>query len=515
LTPRQRLLALAALGLGAAAVIWGGVALVASAQVYVANLRSGQRLPPLEVPGVASRILIVAPHPDDETLGCGGLIQQAERNGAQVYVVLMTNGDASEMALLYERDFRRSTSEYLALGRQRLKESLAGLSALGVPPDHVFSLGYPNEGLDTLYLPAFWRTSTPWLSPRTRVAHNPYMTSYDRQAVYSGENVVEDLARLIDQVDPDVVFCAAPFDIHPDHWAAWGFTRLALERARGEPDGEPRPLYAYLVHRPDWPAPRGYLPNTPLDPPASLAQTAYISWFTLPLAKSQVRLKAVALRAYRSQALKWDWVLVSEVRANELFATLEPRPTRTGMVVIQNPVGDPPAVKLHPEGNLSTVMLSPGPQTWHVAITVAGKIDPFMTYYVLGHGLEGNQARAWLLTLSNGSGEVTWAEGQTFGHASAPWTARGQTLESEVPAALFTGRGVFVEAYTSLGPRLIDHTVTAAVPRGWGNTPTPTEESLETDQERQREAAATAPAQAADQSRSGQPASTPPAPPGA
>jgi len=36
------------------------------------------------------RLLIVSPHPDDETLGCGGLIAKAKANGASVYVMVIS-----------------------------------------------------------------------------------------------------------------------------------------------------------------------------------------------------------------------------------------------------------------------------------------------------------------------------------------------------------------------------------------------------------------------------------------
>ena len=41
------------------------------------------------------RLIVVAPHPDDETLGCGGLIAQAVRRGVKVAVVALTDGNAS------------------------------------------------------------------------------------------------------------------------------------------------------------------------------------------------------------------------------------------------------------------------------------------------------------------------------------------------------------------------------------------------------------------------------------
>src|SRR6185436_2742523 len=44
--------------------------------------------------GPATRLLVVAPHPDDESLGSAGLIQRVLAAGGHVRVVLMTSGDA-------------------------------------------------------------------------------------------------------------------------------------------------------------------------------------------------------------------------------------------------------------------------------------------------------------------------------------------------------------------------------------------------------------------------------------
>src|SRR5882757_725225 len=44
------------------------------------------------------RIVVVAPHPDDEVLGAGGLIQQARAVGAEVHVIYLTSGDHNQIA---------------------------------------------------------------------------------------------------------------------------------------------------------------------------------------------------------------------------------------------------------------------------------------------------------------------------------------------------------------------------------------------------------------------------------
>jgi LmbE family N-acetylglucosaminyl deacetylase len=44
------------------------------------------------------RILVFAPHPDDETLGCGGLMSKAKAAGAEVFVQFLTVGDTADMS---------------------------------------------------------------------------------------------------------------------------------------------------------------------------------------------------------------------------------------------------------------------------------------------------------------------------------------------------------------------------------------------------------------------------------
>src|SRR5262245_56672133 len=77
----------------------GAASLVLLAMAWLAraaNAQSAQSLPAgrpiLEVPP-RLRLLVVAPHPDDETLGAAGLMQRVEEQHGRVSVVYLTNGD--------------------------------------------------------------------------------------------------------------------------------------------------------------------------------------------------------------------------------------------------------------------------------------------------------------------------------------------------------------------------------------------------------------------------------------
>ena len=76
---------------------------------------SAGSLPPLSPMTAADSVLVIAPHPDDESLCCGGLIHMARRAGARVAIVWVTNGDGSRWDAMLthralEKDVDRATS---------------------------------------------------------------------------------------------------------------------------------------------------------------------------------------------------------------------------------------------------------------------------------------------------------------------------------------------------------------------------------------------------------------------
>lgn len=50
------------------------------------------------IPIEGSRILVVAPHPDDEVIGCGGTISRVKDRGGEVFVLFMTVGDTDDLS---------------------------------------------------------------------------------------------------------------------------------------------------------------------------------------------------------------------------------------------------------------------------------------------------------------------------------------------------------------------------------------------------------------------------------
>lgn len=89
-------------------------------------------------------LLVVAPHPDDEVLGCGGLIVRWVRQGLPVRVIFLTDGEASH------RGHPRIAATELAARRR--SEALAALATLGLPDPlrHVVFCSAPDGELDRL-----------------------------------------------------------------------------------------------------------------------------------------------------------------------------------------------------------------------------------------------------------------------------------------------------------------------------------------------------------------------------
>ncbi len=264
------------------------------------------------------RLLVVAPHCDDETLAAAGLIRAARRRGMDVRVVIATAGDGyiRATATWFRRPPR--AADFVAMGQMRQQESLAALSRLGLDEKEVVFLTYPERRLGPLWW-SHW--DTPDRSPFTHRTRNLYPRAFRFNAPYTGQALLEDLRTLLETFRPDLIVFPHPNDEHPDHRALSVFVRLAaaMEEDR-DPDYHPL-LLGYLVHYGWFPQPAGLKPTAFLLPPRPLEPLS--EWVQWPLEESDVAAKEAAVEAYPSQIKVLGRFLRSFVRQNELFAPLD------------------------------------------------------------------------------------------------------------------------------------------------------------------------------------------------
>ena len=438
--------------------------------LYRLNLRTRATLAPMPPPRAGEKIIIFAPHPDDETLGAGGLIQQAVAAGASVRVVLVTNGEYP-LVTLFKHAIQKTPQAFVKLGYKRQKETLKAMEAFGLSPESVTFLGYPNHHLQLMWLPVHWLPSSPVRSVILRATHSPYRNSMTPGAPFCGQSLLQDIETILVKERPDTLIIPHPNDIHVDHWTTYAFVQLALNEliANGQAFATKCRVYTYLIHRPYWPAPKGYHPFSTLTPPARILATHETEWFGLPLTVAQMIDKRKSIGLYRSQAGAIDPVMQSFARGNELFGivpvkTWHLKKTCPPVAIIVDAVKDMPASTANPRADIALVTLQrinnrmrvrittskpPDPRVvFHFSIHVSGKSEAdrvIAQYECAGSKAKGLVYHSGRVIKLNRSVSARIDGGQVI--LEAPWPI---TLESQ---AFFMTR-----AWTTRGKHLLDET---------------------------------------------------------
>src|SRR5258708_3612394 len=97
------------------------------------------------------RVLIIAPHPDDESIGTGALIQRVAAAGGRVQVVVITDGDNNLFPQrIAARRWRISLEDRARWGAMRREESRNALTELGASASAATFLGYHDRTLARL-----------------------------------------------------------------------------------------------------------------------------------------------------------------------------------------------------------------------------------------------------------------------------------------------------------------------------------------------------------------------------
>ena len=160
------------------------------------------------------RILIVAPHPDDESLGAGGLLQRAFAAGIPVKIVFATNGDNNPWAQRYwERRWKIGVVERQRWGARRQQEALKAIEVLGGNANCARFLNLPDQGVTDLLMTA-------------------------------NRGLWEQLKFEIYQWKPTLLIIPSLMDSHPDHSAL-----CVLLSRLAQMIGSVR-ILEYLIHKP-------------------------------------------------------------------------------------------------------------------------------------------------------------------------------------------------------------------------------------------------------------------------
>lgn len=186
------------------------------------------------------RVVVLAPHCDDETLGVGGTIRRHVEEGDDVRVVVATGGSGATHPLFSSEQLRTVQTE-----------ASAAMDVLGVPEPVILDL-------------------EPVLFPSS--------------PVHSTNKVIHD---ALDALRPDLLYVPFPFDLHNDHRSLFHAASVAW-RPNANLGASIRTILAYeVISETHWQA-------TAFEP--SFSPTVWSA-----LSEEQLSAKLTALSCYRSQ----------------------------------------------------------------------------------------------------------------------------------------------------------------------------------------------------------------------
>jgi len=284
------------------------LALAMTLMLTDAPARTSTGYPMLHAAGRQERVLIVAPHIDDEAIGAAGYALDSIANGAEVYVVFLTAGDCNRFsARLMHKTIEPTASNYLSVGRTRIAEASAAMRLLGISPERFFVLGYPDRGLRAM----IDHPNAVVRSEGTRRRAVPYETALTPGAPYSFGSLMSDMTQVMQLTRPTIVIAPVAFDQHADHAAAAEIVDDAIEELQIHPQ-----RLGYLVHSGRIARNLVSTPRRPLMPPLRMRS---FTWATYPLSPHVQQVKTNVLMTYKSQRPYNLLLRNAFVRGNELF----------------------------------------------------------------------------------------------------------------------------------------------------------------------------------------------------
>ena len=284
--------------------------------------RTGSGTLAVVLPGATSKtILVIGPHPDDETLIAAGRTRRAVNAGDVVKVVVVTNGD----------------QHGYSAGLTREGESVAAAMVLGLGEEDVIFLGYPDTLLNNIYTASSGTQIFTGNSGRTTTYGNRGLGGADYHTYLTGaagsynrNTMRQDFEALIRNYRPDEIYTVTEYDEHTDHLAVALFVQDALTTLSQSAAISSAQLFQSIVWVPggsDWPMVdnSGFTPTIPFREPPTLSSQTPLSWsdiYRFPVPTEMLStdpatsMKYQAILRYQSQRSNW---LTSFARADEFF----------------------------------------------------------------------------------------------------------------------------------------------------------------------------------------------------
>lgn len=122
---------------------------------------------------ILKKVIVLTPHPDDETLGCGGTLLKHINQGDKVYWLIITK-----------------MSDYFTLEKKLSRSREVEIVASSYPFEKTFNLGFEAAALDQ---------------------------------VPSGD-LIGKISEVFQEIQPNIIFAPYPSDIHSDHKAVFDAT---------------------------------------------------------------------------------------------------------------------------------------------------------------------------------------------------------------------------------------------------------------------------------------------------
>lgn len=138
-----------------------------------------------------SKVLVIAAHPDDEILGCGGTIAKYIKDGCDVYVCIVGEGSSGRFENTFFLTPEERTLKITTEIKNREKSAIDAAKLLGVKD--VYLINLPNLGL--------------YLTPQVKI-----------------NKLIED---YMNTINPDIVLTHTKYDLNLDHVAVHNSTMVA------------------------------------------------------------------------------------------------------------------------------------------------------------------------------------------------------------------------------------------------------------------------------------------------